>query len=97
MSRNELTRRYSEWQNGNLNQYWYLSDAGNDQYHILSGQTGAYLTYGGSEIELSLKSKTANNYFLGDNKPATANMIRATDNRVKWKLVAVNDGEGAYL
>ncbi|EED21115.1 conserved hypothetical protein [Talaromyces stipitatus ATCC 10500] len=37
-----------EWQSGNLNQYWYLSDAGNGQYHILSGQTGAYLTFGGN-------------------------------------------------
>lgn len=90
-------RVYSDWQNGNLNQYWYISYAGNDQYHILSGQTGAYLTYEGSETALSLNLRMISDYSLGDYKPVTANMIRATDNRVKWKLVAVNDGEGAYL
>lgn len=38
-----------------------------------------------------------NDYSLDDNQPVTANMICATDNRVKWKLVAINDGEGTYL
>jgi hypothetical protein len=88
---------YSDWQSGNLNQYWYFSSAGNDQYHILSGQTGAYLTYAGSEPALFLSLRMINYYSLDDNKPVTANMMRATDKRVKWKLVAVNDGEGAYL
>jgi hypothetical protein len=74
-----------------------MSYTGNDQYHILSGQTGAYLTYEGSEPALSLNLRMINDYSLGDHKPVTANIIRATDNSVKWKVVAVNDGEGVYL
>jgi hypothetical protein len=90
-------RAYSDWQSGNHNQYWYISDAGNDQYHILSGQTGAYLTYKRIEPAFSFSLRMINDYSLDDNQPVTANMICATDNRVKWKLVAINDGEGAYL